>query len=1420
MTLKTSLIITGDASGGQAAVRELIADVMGLGQAALGAAAPLNRLEKAQTDAAASARSGAAAATELDAAQKSSATGATAAAEAERAVGVAHQQASAAAKAQTSAAIELAAAQNSAATAGAELAQSVAQAAAAQVNASAALSESVAAQNAALAVIQMIAREGQQLVTVMGMLSAASSSTSSTIAALGASMSQAGAAEEQLGQETKQVVASQSALEAATRRVLQAVDGEAAEVARLNALMEDAKLAIDKGTISQEQFTRVQALMVAGGSRVTRSVGEQKAGMFQFGQNLQDVGVQMSMGTDLMRIMAMQGGQLATAIDMMGVGGAGGRAAAFFAGPWGAIILTATAILGPMVAKLWEAGDAQDAAKDKGLSLVDALSKQKFGTEAATKAIRDYNDAQEKARQTGELAERQALRVAEKRLHEALNTRRATQETLAKAKADAIAAMGPTIGDPEGGVGVAATAATARAAEIQKLMDDGQKQIAELEAAARNLTIKIGVRAGEAAADPIKAINRTFDLERQRAEEAAGNNNKLAASIDKTVEAIERRRAAALKEEQDRQAKERQKPRQVSVGNQVERDQAGQLLAFANRYKGLSENAAADRGQLRDLFAKANQNVDPQMVAWCAAFVNSVLAANGIKGTGKLSARSFLGFGEATDAPNKGDIVVTKRGDDPAQGHVGFYDGTDARGRIRVLGGNTGDKVGVSTYARTDVLGFRRAPTAAQSYNDEQKAAADALKEFQKSLDEVTKHYLPAKEAAKNYADELARIDALAKAYDPKKAGSGLSAEDADTARAALKKAYDARVKDLNMTPEAKAAEEAKKQIDGVIASLGAELTARQALDPVQAKMAQHQAELAKLTGDERVQREAALRGLYAQEEALKAVEDATRAAQQAQAAFRDMALDAFDAIVLRGDKAGDTIKRLASLLASAAIEAAVFGTGPLAALLKKLPTSTPPIAPVGGVPAITGSAAGAAGAVALELVGKAAGKESGKSVGDVIDRVLGGKSGLGKIIQSAGFGVTAASLTGGNQIGGGIGGAAGGFAASKLLTGLLGSAAGPVGSIVGGILGGVIGNLFNKPKTGFAAITSVDGNAVTSGNKEVTAQLSGSAKSIQSGIQKIADQLGGGVGAFNVSIGKREDYFRVDGNGSGRVTAKHPGSGLLYNGTDEAAAITAAIANAIADGAVTGLSNRVQRALQSKPDIDQALAEAVKVQNLELTMGGIAAQIEKAFKDFEAQAADRVRIANAYGFDVLAIEKRNGEDRLKLAQQLAKSQVGGLQKLIDEMTAGSLFEGTAMDRIKAINDQIAKAKADLDAGVEGAGDALANLYQQRLAASKDAYGTTSAYAADRTATIDEARNAIAQANARIAAASGGKVSDPALATTNQALATANGTLDEMADNSARLLAAIERNNELLEAAGKTNDYSPNLRDLARAAAV
>ena len=99
-------------------------------------------------------------------------------------------------------------------------------------------------------------------------------------------------------------------------------------------------------------------------------------------------------------------------------------------------------------------------------------------------------------------------------------------------------------------------------------------------------------------------------------------------------------------------------------------------------------------------------------------------------------------------------------------------------------------------------------------------------------------------------------------------------------------------------------------------------------------------------------------------------------------------------------------------------------------------------------------------------------------------------------------------------------------------------------------------------------------------------------------------------------------------------------------------------------------------------------------------------------------------------------------------------------------------------------------AQADLEANVDGAADTLARLYEQRLAAAKDAYGTTGGFADTRAQTIDSARAAIAAANARITAAQAS--SDPALKATNAAL-------DENNDQNAEMLAALARHEALLE---------------------
>lgn len=383
-----------------------------------------------------------------------------------------------------------------------------------------------------------------------------------------------------------------------------------------------------------------------------------------------------------------------------------------------------------------------------------------------------------------------------------------------------------------------------------------------------------------------------------------------------------------------------------------------------------------------------------------------------------------------------------------------------------------------------------------------------------------------------------------------------------------------------------------------------------------------------------------------------------------------------------------------------------------------------------------------------------------------------------------------------------------------------------PGGSIIGSVVGGLIGNLFGKKAAyGTATLSGNDQSNVSLGGNKANAKSGANslAGAVQEGLAQIVQQLGGTLGSYNVSIGTYDGKYRVSTSGqTGSLDfgKKNKQKATLHDfGDDQAGAIAFAIADAIADGAIQGLSARMQQAIHSSTDINKALNEALKVQKLELDLGGVQAQLNKAFRDFEDQARERLRIATTYGFDVVAVEKKNAEDRAALAQQLAAQQVGSLQKLVDEITRGSLFEGTAMERIAKLNEAIAKAKADLDAGKDGAADTLADLYQQRLAASKQAYGTTSAYAADRAATLDAARAAIAQANARITSAQSGG-SDPALATTNQALAAANVTLDEMADQNARMVAALETNNALMAQLVKGGAASARLLNLDQLAQV
>lgn len=96
-------------------------------------------------------------------------------------------------------------------------------------------------------------------------------------------------------------------------------------------------------------------------------------------------------------------------------------------------------------------------------------------------------------------------------------------------------------------------------------------------------------------------------------------------------------------------------------------------------------------------------------ISWCSAFVHYVAEQAGYD-TGKATAaaRSWLNVGEKVEKPEAGDVVIFWRvSKSDWRGHVGFYVNEDEN-YIYCLGGNQGDRVDISMYAKSRLLGFRR----------------------------------------------------------------------------------------------------------------------------------------------------------------------------------------------------------------------------------------------------------------------------------------------------------------------------------------------------------------------------------------------------------------------------------------------------------------------------------------------------------------------------------------------------------------------------------------------------------------------------------------------------------------------------------------------------------------------------------------
>lgn len=135
------------------------------------------------------------------------------------------------------------------------------------------------------------------------------------------------------------------------------------------------------------------------------------------------------------------------------------------------------------------------------------------------------------------------------------------------------------------------------------------------------------------------------------------------------------------------------------------------VVDIAERYDGLTERG--NRSQLAQLFADSlDISIDPRRTAWCAAFVNSVLAQAGKPTSGSIESISFIAWGHAVKSPEGGDVVVMKGVSRRSPTHVGFFVGSalvNGRTYYKILGGNQGNMVRVSWFPAAKVIAIRRA---------------------------------------------------------------------------------------------------------------------------------------------------------------------------------------------------------------------------------------------------------------------------------------------------------------------------------------------------------------------------------------------------------------------------------------------------------------------------------------------------------------------------------------------------------------------------------------------------------------------------------------------------------------------------------------------------------------------------------------
>lgn len=316
----------------------------------------------------------------------------------------------------------------------------------------------------------------------------------------------------------------------------------------------------------------------SGTGRVTTGAVKNRMAMQGASYQVQDFITQVSMGANPVNAFAVQGAQLAGQFSM--IEGKAGDVARFFMGPWGLAITAGAMLIAPFVAKLFEGNNELDKAidklkKDAHESDVTSQAKARFSKtqEGLNAAIRDQVEALRKSQisQTEQLET--AAKEAVSRANLTLRIREQTAALIDQAKAQLAADMSDTT-SPDMNRAFRRQQLPKMIAELEARLGQAQAGVKLAQEAVDRANVALGESRAKALTDPIVKINEQADAEVRRAKAAALASHMSVDAIANEIAAINRRRDAAVKAEEERQRATKQT---AQIGREVDLAEARRI---------------------------------------------------------------------------------------------------------------------------------------------------------------------------------------------------------------------------------------------------------------------------------------------------------------------------------------------------------------------------------------------------------------------------------------------------------------------------------------------------------------------------------------------------------------------------------------------------------------------------------------------------------------------------------------------------------------------------------------------------------------------------------------------------------------------------------------------------------------------------